>query len=685
VSSPLTRKALRVLALVGPRPLVGVLILVAVAVETCLLATCPDSPLRSGASHAFVIVPCLAWWWTSVAWILRVLIDRVSRATASWPTTLRVAVRTVALGLLVVAAVFYAMSWSLYLRLGFFASSEIFDWFVTTSAGSDTNIRAIFASELRDALAFLLVAGLLVPSLAVALARSAPLGEGASFRRGRRLAWFLLTALTAIAVAVSLRSSSARPARADLRYRLNPVLTLAATALDRDDGIGGATLDTGELHVIEPLPDMPTVPTPGPVIFIKVESLRNDVVESRLREGGAPIMPHLGALSRDGLRFTRTYAPSTHTDLSDVSILSSTYPLRERTLHDYRSTDPWPIANVYDVLKRGGYATAMFSSQSLSWRGMIYALRTPGLDVLHDSESGDLPTHTYPWDGSQREVDDRLTTSDALEWVHAQVAARKPFFLSLQLQTSHFPYRLPEGAAEPFQPSTYDFPARFFAYPDDRTHVFANRYFNALREVDAQIERVRAALDELGVLREATIVVYGDHGEMFHEQPGYVTHSREPFEPVARVPLIVYSPSRIAHGRDDYPAELIDCVPTILGMLGVPRYHGFQGLDLLQRDRPPRERRAIFIHVNNPLAHSDAVIVAGRWKLIRDEIWHRCWLFDLEADPQERRNLARSDPDRTERLTHLLERWRSRQVAYYSNESYYKRFFPPEAPRADDR
>src|SRR5262249_46755367 len=161
-------------------------------------------------------------------------------------------------------------------------------------------------------------------------------------------------------------------------------------------------------------------------------------------------------------------------------------------------------------------------------------------------------------------------------------------------------------------------------------------------------------------------VVYGDHGQLFHEIPGYVTHAREPYDLEVRVPCLVYAPALLEPAVDDYPVELVDLAPSVLGLLGWPPHPNFQGRNVLASDRPPLETRAVFLLCETPISRADAVVVAGRWKLLRDRNRRTQALFDLEADPRETTDLASREPERLGSLARLLETWRARQFAYYA-------------------
>jgi arylsulfatase A-like enzyme len=492
------------------------------------------------------------------------------------------------------------------------------------------------------------------------------------------------------------RSASRRALNLDvLGSRLNPPMAMlvSAHAALLDEPIE-ACLDVSELEPImaefsAPIVQPAGARRPPSVILLAVESLRHDVVH-RSRDG-VEVMPNLNALARGGLHLSRAYAQSTHSDYSDVCIGSSLYPLRTRGHHYYRADDPWPKKAIWDVLKPNGYATAIVSSQNEAWGGMDQFLSGPNLDLFYDARSSVETTHTSDLDtgfadeirsGGLRagKLDDAQTTDVAMSWVSKRAGRDEPFCLRINYQNAHFPYEIAAGAARPFQPCAIDFPASFLGYPEDKVEIVRNAYYNALHESDRQVGRLVDALRRLGRLDDTVFVVYGENGEAFHEN-GAVCHAGIPVEPAIRVACVIHAPALLRPRVEDYPFELIDIAPTVLGLMGRPPHPNFQGTDILAEDRVPVDERLLFFHAENAIARADAVLLAGRWKFHHDRAGGRTALYDVVADPGESRNLSDEQPELTARLRDTLARWRGRQLAYYHYAHYYKAYHPPRPPR----
>jgi arylsulfatase A-like enzyme len=171
--------------------------------------------------------------------------------------------------------------------------------------------------------------------------------------------------------------------------------------------------------------------------------------------------------------------------------------------------------------------------------------------------------------------------------------------------------------------------------------------------VDEGIGRLVTALEERGVFENTLFVFMSDNGSFFGEH-GLSIERRFPYEESVRCPLVVSHPARVDPGRGVSAFALsIDIAPTLLDAAGLAIPPGVQGRSLLPHlAGPPTGGRDAFLieyHGHeNPfpwIANIDYRAVRfGRYKYIR---WVRHddahELYDLEADPLERRNLA-DDP-----------------------------------------
>jgi len=677
------------------RPLAS-LTMIVLLVEACLLARSTDSIYVAGGFTPALAVVYLVWFWYLVSWSLFGGGALLARLCEDRKRLKYLATYAALGGILAATFAVTIVSWGLFFRSGRFANLEGL-LFILRNPLSSTWLHMAPGERTSTSVLAAVTLGLFLfaPKLLQIGSRVQHAPKSGADKPGNF--GFTFRCLSIVLVMLGLwvirDPSPQRSAQrlAVVNSSMHPSMTLVASSVSYflREPIE-ACLDPTELTSITKTPWTPLAAKPRPsVIFIAIESLRHDVVH--LVHQGREVTPHLNALTRNGIQWTKAYSQSTHSDYADVCIVSSLYPLRTRNHHYYRAGDPWPKTLAFDVFKRAGYDTAIISSQNEAWGGMDQFLQTDSLDLFYDSNRSKAPTYTSEKDPGfayERSVGtflagslyDDHTMDTAIAWIEQRFQQATPFFLSMNFQSSHFPYELPEGTDQPFQPCELDSDVSFMNYPHEKTDNVRNAYYNGIHNCDLQLGRLVETLRRAGKLDEVILVVLGENGEAFHEN-GSVGHAREPVEPAIHVATVMHAPQFLKPRVEDYPLEHIDLLPTILGMLDWPRHPNFQGIDLLDNERPPLEQRLLYFHVNSPAANADAVQWAGRWKYVLDHRTGIGRLFDLQSDPEESKDLASEHTEIAGRLSQAVRGWRKRQLAYYHFPTYYRTYYPPAPPR----
>lgn len=204
-----------------------------------------------------------------------------------------------------------------------------------------------------------------------------------------------------------------------------------------------------------------------------------------------------------------------------------------------------------------------------------------------------------------------------------------------------------------------------------------NGYDDDVRLADAKVQILVHALREIESLERSVVVIGSDHGEGLWTRPHYahaqategqptllsthkMTHGNQLYEEQVHVPLILFAPGARAGGVVREPVENVDVLPTLLELCGLARPAGLTGRSLVplledpgrgtDLERPSFSRTRLVSSVR-----------AGRWKLIQPtadgaELGLVPELYDLEADPWERANVAGEHPQRVAALSEALAR-----------------------------
>ncbi len=194
-----------------------------------------------------------------------------------------------------------------------------------------------------------------------------------------------------------------------------------------------------------------------------------------------------------------------------------------------------------------------------------------------------------------------------------------------------------------------------------REHYYAN-----VTMIDRQMGLILDALERRGVLDNTVIIFTSDHGDCLNDHG----HSQKwtMYEQSVRVPAIVWGPNLLGPARAVDPlVSLFDFGPTILELAGAPVPGWMEArslLPLLMNAEAAEGRRYVFSeHARDMILTGTAFMTMIRdqhWKLVHFVDSGQGQLFDLLADPKERRNLW-DDPAHAavrRELVDAILRWR---------------------------
>ena len=196
---------------------------------------------------------------------------------------------------------------------------------------------------------------------------------------------------------------------------------------------------------------------------------------------------------------------------------------------------------------------------------------------------------------------------------------------------------------------------------DDLKRRLIHGYYASTSFVDAQIGKVLAALEELGLAEDTIVVLWGDHGFHLGDHGIWTKHTN--YEQATRIPLIWAGPGITRGAVTRQLAETVDLFPTLAELAGLPAPAGPQpidGVSLVPVLRDPKAR--VRDHATHcwPGARIGRAIRTERYRLVEwrnpvEPAESAAWeLYDYETDPTESRNLAADRPEVLRSLQALL-------------------------------
>jgi arylsulfatase A-like enzyme len=221
----------------------------------------------------------------------------------------------------------------------------------------------------------------------------------------------------------------------------------------------------------------------------------------------------------------------------------------------------------------------------------------------------------------------------------------RPFFLYLAYNAVHTPLQAPK----------VDYDA-LSGIKDHRLRV----YGAMVRNLDRNVERVLQALKDRGLDDNTLVIFTSDNGGANYvglpdlNRP-YRGWKATFFEGGIKVPFLLRWPAQLPAGAVyRSPVGHVDIFATAAGAAGArpPSDRVLDGVDLVPfvKGRAGGDpHKAMYWRSGRY-----KVVMAGGWKLQVSQEPNKVWLFDLAADPTERRDLSKARPDKVRELTAIL-------------------------------
>jgi uncharacterized sulfatase len=412
--------------------------------------------------------------------------------------------------------------------------------------------------------------------------------------------------------------------------------------------------------------------------------------------------PAIDALAQRGMRFDRAYCQVPVCNPSRVSFLSGLRPDKTQV---YTLPTPtrqhlgdWVMLPEY--FRHHGYFTAGVGKvyhtdvgfeDPRSWDVEIreFGKRPPADQILEHGAPDGPGEHTIDWAALKTPDDqtpDGIVARKAVELMKQAVNDERRFFIGVGFRRPHAPFAAPKKYFELYPPDEIRLPdappAGHFSslLPADHNYTPARQplsakeqreliaaYYACTSFVDAQVDVLLKAVDQLGLWENTVIVFFGDHGYHLGEHGG-LWHKMSLFEESTRVPLIIYVPGMRGHGQAcEQIVELLDLYPTLVKQCGLPTRKGLDGIDVSPLlDDPSRPVKAAAYslttrHDSPQPNHEKVMSYLGR--SVRTDRWRYTeWdggkrgieLYDYESDPREWHNLA-DNPEHANTIRELKQ------------------------------
>lgn len=405
--------------------------------------------------------------------------------------------------------------------------------------------------------------------------------------------------------------------------------------------------------------------------------------------------PNLERLATEGVVFENAHSNSSWTKASVPSFMTS---LHHSVLGGYElESDPLPEQAVpmSERMHKAGYMTEVLTSNP--YAGRISSLDR-GVDSIVDTDLDDFDYETLPYAADlHREF-----------WEFREAYPGEPYWAHIQPTDVHWPWRPVAPFAGLF--ATLDErrtfgemtkkmeSVRFQSYaerveksgidPALYSQISRKLYDESMAYLDHMIGRLVERIKDRGEWENTLFILAADHSHISAALP-LLDPKRPKYDPpmlsaqVSWIPMIFVWSGKIAPGRRlAEPVSMIDMLPTVLDLVGLPAPEITQGQSLapLLRGEPGYTRRPIVfdeLNIEEEYSRGCVEVIDGRWGAslsidTRPEERRTpldrarpvpLLIFDVWEDPHAFRSLHAERPDLVEKYSKVLERiWKEHQA-----------------------
>lgn len=434
--------------------------------------------------------------------------------------------------------------------------------------------------------------------------------------------------------------------------------------------------------------------------------------------------PNLKKLAARSTRFANAYTASPLCAPGRASFMSGLLPSRTR-VYDNAAEFAADIPTYAHHLRRAGYQTCLSGKMHFVGPDQMHGFEERLTTDIYPADFGWTPDYRKPGEridwwyhnmgsvtgagvaeiSNQMEYDDEVAYNatrkvydlarghDARPWCltvsfthpHDPYVARRKYW-DLYEDCAHLMPQIPTMAYDEHDAhSKRIFDAndwRSFNITDDDIRRSRRAYFANISYLDDKIGEVMEALET--TRQEAVILFVSDHGDMLGERGLWFKMCF--YEGSARVPLMIAAPN-MKPGLVNDPVSTLDVCPTLCSLAGVSIDEilpWIEGQSLVPLGQGGERLEPVKMEYAAEASYAPLVSLRqGKWK------FNRCaldpdQLFDLDADPHERVNLA-DDPVHADTLAHFdaiaTQRWDMEAFDAQVRESQARRWIVYEALR----
>ncbi len=403
--------------------------------------------------------------------------------------------------------------------------------------------------------------------------------------------------------------------------------------------------------------------------------------------------PYIDQIAAEGMRFTSAYSGNAVCAPSRCCLMTGKHP-GHAFVRDNRQWKPnvqWsgqvPLpegtATLPRMFKEKGYATAAMGKWGLGSSDNTGDPAKQGIDHFMGNYCQGHAHNHYPRyifrNGTKVELEgnDGTTTGKQFTQDLFETEALKflkdhkdgPFFLYLPFTIPHLALQVPDDSLAEYKGKFEETPYKGKAYQPHDTPRAA--YAAMITRMDRTVGRVMSLLKDLKIDEKTLVLFSSDNGAI----DGYAGTDAKFFGSIGdlrgmkgslyeggiRTPLLARWPGKIRPGAtSNLPTAFWDVLPTLCEAASISPPKEIDGVSILPT-LLGREGQKIhdFFYWEFPSYGGQQAVRSGKWKTVRQKMAKGpsgFELYDLDADPSEKTDVALKNPDVVKKLEAIMKR-----------------------------
>ena len=393
------------------------------------------------------------------------------------------------------------------------------------------------------------------------------------------------------------------------------------------------------------------------VVLIVIDALRSDHLPFYGYEKNTA--PFLWELSKKSVVFENVFSTSSWTSPATASIFTSLYPFQHGVLmgllavRNAQQIDPnikvnkipEEIETIAEVLKKRGYQTYGISDN---------------LNI------GKMEGFTQGFDKFKTFMYEKAPAVNAVvkKW-KKELLANGKYFLYIHYMEPHAPYH----ARKPW-----------YKHNEDSRKSNISAYDSEINFVDQHIKEL---FEFFQWEKNTLLIITADHGEGLWDH-GLMAHGNTLYREEIQVPLMFYFPGGTTPGRISTNVSLIDIIPTVRELTGLPGDKNNEGVSLVpmikNRECDLLNKRNLFSYlwlktkggkINNLKEIEWKTTIYKKWHLII-KMPEKRRLYSLLLDKKERENKFEAARDTAAQLEKRFENFMKKSKKYKQESVKHK-------------